>query len=110
MVQRCVIVSTICCIGNLHNTENSKPRKEPYRSTGKFHDINRDLLRAVATGVKPATDIVIPDVDTGHDSEDLEDSLDDVEDDLVDCRKDDEMPEDDFLQVDEDIHLGSVVA
>ncbi|KAG2072972.1 hypothetical protein BDR04DRAFT_1141453 [Suillus decipiens] len=40
-------------------------------------------------------------------SEDSEDLLDDVEDDVVDCHKDDEMPEDDFLQVDEDIHLGS---
>jgi hypothetical protein len=49
------------------------------------------------------------DVETGHDSEDSEDSLDDVENDLVDCRKDDEMPEDDFLQVDEDIHLGSLL-
>jgi hypothetical protein len=48
-----------------------------------------------------------PDVDTGHDSEDSEDLPDDVEDDVVDCRKDDEMLEDDFLQVDEDIHLGS---
>ncbi|KAG1760356.1 hypothetical protein EDD22DRAFT_781244 [Suillus occidentalis] len=96
-------------IGQWYGTkaENSKPRKEPYRPTVKFRDIDRDHLRAVATGVKPATDNVAFDVDTGHDSEDSEDSPDDVENDLVDCRKDDEMPEDDFLQVDEDIHLGS---
>ncbi|KAG2737955.1 hypothetical protein P692DRAFT_201858164 [Suillus brevipes Sb2] len=73
-------------IGQWYGTkaENSRPRKEPYRPTVKFRDINKDLLRAVATGVKPATDNVMPDVDTGHDSEDSEDLPDDVEDDVVD--------------------------
>ncbi|KAG1882139.1 hypothetical protein F4604DRAFT_1902289 [Suillus subluteus] len=33
----------------------SRPRKEPYRPTVKFRDIDRDLLRAVTTGAKPAT-------------------------------------------------------
>ncbi|KAG2339705.1 hypothetical protein BDR05DRAFT_951027 [Suillus weaverae] len=96
-------------IGQWYGTkaENSKPCKEPYRPTVKFCNINRDHLHAVATEVKPATDNVTFDVDTGHDSEDSEDSPDDVKNDLVDCCKDDEMPEDDFLQVDEDIHLGS---
>ncbi|KAG2744426.1 hypothetical protein P692DRAFT_201775846 [Suillus brevipes Sb2] len=96
-------------IGQWYGTkaENSGPRKEPYHPTVKFRDINKDLLRTVTTGVKPATDNMTPDVDTGHDSEDSEDLPDDVEDDVVDHHKDDEMPEDDFLQVDEDIHLGS---
>ncbi|KAG1824357.1 uncharacterized protein BJ212DRAFT_1295544 [Suillus subaureus] len=96
-------------IGQWYGTkaEKSRPRKEPYRPTVKFRDIDRDLLHAIATGVKPATDNATPDPDTGHDSDDSEDLLDDVEDDLIDCRKDNEVPEDDFLQVDEDIHLGS---
>jgi hypothetical protein len=41
-------------------------------------------------------------VDTGHDSNDSEDLPDDVEDGLVGTHRDDEVPEDDFLQVDED--------
>ncbi|KAG1729099.1 uncharacterized protein EDB91DRAFT_1160234 [Suillus paluster] len=91
-----------------NKAEKSRPRKEPYRPTVKFRDIDKDLLRAVTTGVKPATnDMTPPAVDTGHDSDDSEDLLDDVEDGLVGTRRDDEVPEDDFLQVDEDIHLGS---
>jgi hypothetical protein len=42
-----------------------------------------------------------------HDSDDSEDLLDDVEDGLGDTCRDDEVPEDDVLQVDEDIHLSS---
>ncbi|KAG1734372.1 uncharacterized protein EDB91DRAFT_1146790 [Suillus paluster] len=91
-----------------NKAEKSRPRKEPYRPTVKFRDIDKDLLRAVTTGVKPATnDVTPPAVDTGHDSDDSEDLLDDVEDGLVGTCRDDEVPEDDFLQVDEDIHLGS---
>ncbi|KAG1892177.1 hypothetical protein F4604DRAFT_1698021 [Suillus subluteus] len=82
----------------------SRPRKEPYRPTVKFCDIDRDLLRAVTTGVKPTTNsdgVTLPAVDTGHDSDDSEDLLDDVEDGLMDTHRDRE-PE-----VDEDIHLSS---
>ncbi|KAG2051295.1 hypothetical protein BDR06DRAFT_973827 [Suillus hirtellus] len=72
-------------IGQWYDTkaENSRPCKEPYCFTVKFHNINKDLLHAVSTGVKPATDNATPDVDTEHDSEDLEDLLDDVEDDVM---------------------------
>ncbi|KAG2139203.1 uncharacterized protein EDB93DRAFT_1253134 [Suillus bovinus] len=87
----------------------SRPRKEPYRQTDKFCDIDRDLLRAITTGVKSATDsdgMTLPSVDTGYDS-DLEDLLDNVEDGLIDAHKNDEVPEDNILQVDEDIDLGS---
>lgn len=83
----------------------SRPRKEPYRPTVKlkFRDRDRDLLCAVTTGVKPATDedgMTLPAVDTGHDSDDSEDLLpvDDVEDGLID----DEVPDDIFMQVDEE--------
>ncbi|KAG2343082.1 hypothetical protein BDR05DRAFT_319629 [Suillus weaverae] len=83
----------------------SRPRKEPYRPTVKlkFRNRDRDLLCAVTTGVKPAADedgMTLPAVDTGHDSDDSEDLLpvDDVEDGLID----DEVPDDIFMQVDEE--------
>lgn len=45
-------------------------------------------------------------MDAGYNN-DLEDSSDDVKDSLIDIHRDDEVPEDDVLQMDEDIHLGS---